>query len=826
MSINGTDIYIAAIDPSTKLPIGVFHCMYLNSLNRFRLPLYTEGTSLGGEVPISARWTMIGPSGVVPALSIIEVTERWGADPDNTREAFYTSATTLCGYTKSRVVIAATAVRDRNMKTSTLMTHFTPMAVEQTFSVEMCVQFVYADGTHSRLSNAAAFSVTTSYANQCIGIATTVAVSSSISQTVASVNVFRRIVKRDESVTPELDWELLYTADVSTDIIAEKDRVSSESSINKYWSSLSDIDASCDGITSFGKKDTGFNTVVFPDAGSRRSFVGLCAYTSGWFKCGTYTPDAPDSYLMVYCPNTLIAKGVHTVWAGQIHESHNEDTDGWYYKRVVGSSTPNEAVIAYGWESLLGSNTYCLGADESVLSPEVQNQPTYLMFPIRRYIGAVDNWVSGSLSLSEQTQHRAFGAELAGTAIFVPTASSVKTNYLAEGPTTASGSTMTGPRVMFMFVDNSQAGFSVESVCGVKDEERSTVYPRKIAFVGGRMIGLNVVQDGKELSSRLSYSEFRRLNAFRESSYIDYDTRDDGSGVAIASFAGRILVLHTTSSYILDISGGSDMSWRELGAYGDVGAISDLAVVSTNVGIFFGSYSDVYWFDGTKLVKITELEGRRVSTAYRAMDKSKVSLVWRGDLRQLWVCERLSNILVFDMDRGAWHRHALSEISNGEHTTPIRFNNVANVEFLTAQYKLLTVDAFYAFRFNPNVPTSCPFQWGLTTGLINMGASEIIKKSKSFYLDLSGVTTQPAEPWYLPAPNERIPWGLDIWYTDVTGSVDKFIVPPTGRLVQRIRTSVRRSWLNFKVLAKLNGSTYWRGSIESLGLSYKPKRLK
>jgi hypothetical protein len=811
LTINGSDIYISAIDPVTKLPIGIFRYMYLESSTRFRLPLYTDATGLSRETPVAARWALIGPSGIFPILHLLEVAEFWGRTPYNNRENFYSNACGLCGSMKTAVVLAATIVRDRDTKASSLMGHFTPMAVEKTFSVDMCVQFVYVDGTHSVLSNPVSLSVTTSVDGQCVGIATTVCVNSSFPQVVASINVYRRILKRDTDVTSDLEWELLYTADISSTILAQKDRVSSASIINKAWSNFEDIDMTCTGITSLVRKATGFDVEILADGGSKRTFEGVCAYTSGWFNCWAYTADDPDSYLMVYCPKTLIGLGIHTVWTGNIPDFYNEDSFGNYYKQTIGAASPNGAVVAYGWESLLGSNTYCLGANQDALSPWLINT-FYYYYPARTYRGAINNYPAG-LTLVEETQSTSFGAELGGTVIYLNTPSSVKTNYGTDGPITGNGGVLLAPRVLFMFVDNSQSGMSVENVSGVSETEASVVHPRKITFSAGRMIGLNVVQDGEEIASRLVYSEFRRPFSFRKSNYVDYNTRDDGKGVAIAAFAGRLLVLNTTSSYILDISGGSDMSWRELGAYNDIGAINDKAVVTTNVGIFFASQSDVYWFDGNKLVKITEMEGRRVSSAYRLMDKSKVTLAWRSSLRQLWVCECASNILVFDMDRGAWHRHVLSELDFAPNITkPIRFNNINNVEFLTLHYTLGLIDIFSGICDNPTTQITTPFQWGVTTGLVNMGSSEIVKKSKSFYLDLAGVTGTSGN--------------IDIWYTDVNSTPDKSITPGITRAVHRVRTSVRSSWLNFKVLAKLNGSTYWRGSIESLGLSYKPKRLK
>lgn len=814
MEIDNNNIYVTAL--ISGVPVGVFKAMYISQSNRWRIPTYTSNTGMSAEVPYSAKWTMIGPSGITPVLEVIEITEKWGQAPENTREDFYTAANTLCGMLKTKVVIGALRMLDRAQSTAAVAAFISQMAAKQTLVVDFAVQFVYVDGTHSSLSNPASFTAQTSAADLAVGIASTIAVNTSLSQSVGAINVYRKIVRSGETTSIDSDYELLYTADIGSEDLAEKDSVTTETILHKYWADFHNLGSSSDDEAAMGTTalvrvavPSTTTNIIEPGAGHRREFSGTAMYTSGWFKVATYTPDTPYSYLVVFAPRALVASGTHTYYVGNMQESLNEATQGRYYKAVIGS-VGNECVVVYNYAANVGSNVYAIGGNQSVISPRFVFG-AYAQIPIRYYMGATFHDDGGVWSATEKVQTASFGDDIAGVIMYQPTNSVTKVNY--DGTALSStGSKMTDPRVMVMYVDDTQAGFSVENVAGIKDIEKSVVLPRKISFGAGRMLCLNVRQDETEKAARLVYSEFRRYNAFRKSNYIDYGPRDDGIGVSLAFFAGRLLVLHSTSCYVLDISGGSDMAWRELASYKDVGAISDKAVVTSSVGVFFASQADVYFFDGNKIIKISDLEGRRVTAAYRAMTKINITLLWRSDLRQLWVCDRGTTVLVFDMDLGAWHKHSLTEFSTaGPYMLPIRFNNLANAEFLTTAYKNGTTDKVQAYTFVTN-GTTTPFQWGVTTGPINMGVSEVVKKAKSIYVDTVGVASTSGD--------------IDVWYTDVTGSADKSFTPGTSRAVNRVKVSSRNYWLNMKLLTKLNGSTYWRGAIESLGLSYRPKRLK
>jgi len=361
---------------------------------------------------------------------------------------------------------------------------------------------------------------------------------------------------------------------------------------------------------------------------------------------------------------------------------------------------------------------------------------------------------------------------------------------------------------------------SVDDLTGFSQNERSIVKPRHIAVSSGRMLMLNVIQDDKYRVSRLCYSEFRKYLSVAESNYVDYEARDDGIGVGIAEFKGRVLILHSTSAYIMDISGGAGMSWRELGAYNEINALGRPAIVETPFGAFFGGQDFAYLFDGNRVQNISETPERRISKAYRKMvSRGTPSFAWRSDLRQLWIISladdaetsRRLDALVYDADTASWHYHLFDELVSTT-TTPLDFMAISNqggVEYLFANENNATIQ-----KFGLNDATIVrPFSWGINTGQINMGSSEFQKKLKRIYIDTKGKIDDDGNKTYGKL------------FVTVDGFTQDF-EPKTDRHVTRVSSSNKNYYIDFGVYAESAGGESWTGTIESLGLSYKPKKLK
>lgn len=794
MFAHGSDIYVITIVDG--VPSGIFSISYMTTTAHFGPPALTSGCSYAAERNDgTGSWTMFAPGGLVPNLAVYSVTDTianvvgtvtW----THTADTYYNDANTWCNGSKNKVALVYKGINDRAISTSAVSEHFTALAADQVISAEYAVQFVFINGAHSLLSNRVSAKANFDITDMHCAIGTTISVASSLSRAVKAINVYRRLIRSGDTVTPDGNMELMYTAHVYSKDLTDLDSAVDSSAVEQKYFEYTNVTSSTDdaGVTGAIVKCTALNIsldVKLP-IGHKRKFSGSAKFTSGWFQYfgNTYT----------FVPKCLIASGTHQVYAGNLTDEQDDAfANAEYYKLQL-----DDAICIYGRWSNLGSNVECVADDQRLLTPTIGlGSPRNATPYFERYNGGA-RWLG-------------IAPDIGFTVLKTTAESSVKASCNLDTPSTGTGTYgIASKKPLVLYVDDTQAGYTYEQVSGINENELSVVSPRAATLGSGRMICLNVVQDGSANESRLCYSEFRRPSTFRKSNYIDYGPRDDGYGVALASFAGRLLVLHSTSCYILDISGGSDMAWREIGAYNDVGALSAQAVVTTAVGVFFASQGGVYYFDGDKLTKISQMEGRDITQTYKTLFKGTCRLAWRSDMRQLWVSGG-GTTLVFDFDRGAWHKHEFS-LETTPTTDLIRFFNIGNVEFSTFWYRpTSTTSAVYTFSLEQPGDT-VPFAWGLTTGPIDMGAAEVVKKAKSIYVDTQGAT------------DNALPIG--VWYVD--GALMASYAPGYERNVKRIRTNVRDYSLNFRVeTSTLPGSNqYWAGVIESLGLSYKPKRLK
>ena len=115
-------------------------------------------------------------------------------------------------------------------------------------------------------------------------------------------------------------------------------------------------------------------------------------------------------------------------------------------------------------------------------------------------------------------------------------------------------------------------------------------------------------------------------------------------------------------------------------------------------------------------------------------------------------------------------------------------------------------------RWQPDtIAIHADFRWGLSTGEIDLGYPEISKKMKRVYVH--AVRTGGSD-----YPIMDIEAGAD-------GSFrDPFILRVDGK-VNKLSASSRGRSLSINAYTKLGGDP-WTGYLDSLGLSYKPRRVK
>lgn len=762
MVVHGHDIYVAALDASTDEPIGVFHVGYVSSEERFTAPYIYDATAYDASESVSG-WYMVHGSGDTPDLNV--------AITYNGNGGF---AGGILSYTLDADM---TTANDVGLAIDLRPTDIAAFQEPERIAFDYCVQYVYRDGSHSKLSNVVTIyekANELSNPNNTSAAIVTVCVNPVISISVSAINIYRRVGSIDGAVEQDKSFDLLETAYLYCE---DMQSISDESSGGLL--ALDDIEI--DGgttITISGTPDADGKSVV------THEFTGTLKKTAGWLNY--------DTNVIGWVPESYIASGDFSSTVRQTEASSD------YYKWDL---TDAVFVIPMEWlaSGIIGSRAmFAVNPTSSVNSvAPTSSSPDAL--DCHDVVGALISFSAGNLEAKNG----------AGAAVV---------------------SALTPVSLSAAFIGVYDVGdtllLSANEVIGAEPEDVIDVLPSSVAIAAGRMICLNSVHDGQRKPARLSYSEFRKYGTFLDSNYIDFGPRDDGVGVSLAYFAGRLLVLHSTSSYIIDISSGSDVSWREIGAFNDIGCLTNRTVVRTSVGVFFGDSNDCYYFDGMNISKLTRTPYADVRASYQSIADEDMVLSWRGDKRQLWVSNG-RDVLVYDFDLRAWHKHSVSTIEASAMTDVVRFVNVGGVEQLVI--KSATLFAFYKFV---DTDTTCKFQWGLTTGPITMGSSEFIKKLKSIYLDFD--TSTPLE--ITPSVNDS--QGFSLWYGDQSGDADVIRIPAPGRTVEKVRGSDRSYYLNLKVQANENGkwvgdpavwatgASYWKAAIESFGLSYKPKKLK
>lgn len=343
--------------------------------------------------------------------------------------------------------------------------------------------------------------------------------------------------------------------------------------------------------------------------------------------------------------------------------------------------------------------------------------------------------------------------------------------------------------------------YTDQSFTGVAEDDWVTVKPRHIAVSGGRLFCLNGYFDGSDEETRMFYSSHGNFSAFSRYAYIDYGARGDGVGVGISTYRNKLLLHFTGATYVLDISGGIDASWRELGAISAMGSISSKSIIETPVGVFWYNGVDLVWFNGTNVnpVSYIERDRRSVRETLSSMIGERhedVVLAYRKSLRQVWLCLD-SDVMVFDIDSFAWHKYELDEIE-GE---------IIDISGQAGDEILLTDTSTYSFD-----PTgTVEFDWGVK-GTIDLGVPEIEKKAKRIYLDIRPDDDSVERMLELVVSGNNVSQTHEL-YTSV----------PSG--VIRAQASIRGRHIELDVHT-FEGGGQWRAEIESLGMSYKPKRVK
>jgi hypothetical protein len=636
-------------------------------------------------------------------------------------------------------------------------------------AAEYAIQFKYVNGEFSDLGD----ETIRIWVEAGDFVAYTVAVGANFRHDVSHLNVYRRLLSAED-----LEWELIdaipvyseYVTNNNAEFASRKDLLGGESA-SENWGGTWRLE---DNYTSETQL---IGRVEF------ESDLSSCNRTRGWLHM--QSPQGNEGYF--FHAEHFIADGTLTV---TFESADHPDYEYLYYRvnAVVVAPIANGEKIAevvggtwlpIPWIGLGGGNYIRIDKDDDLPWDTIYNVP----LPLGR-CGVIYR-----------------GTSYYGEAMFNG-ASGTTIDWQGQTP-----SSSTFNSVLCMAVDKGSAALqTLASVIGGDEDTLVDVSPRHIDFVGGRMVMLDVLMDNEETHrSRLMWSEPGLFSSVNSTNYIEYGYQGGGEGVGVAKHGSKMLVMTTSSLNALDISGGSDMSWRPVGKWDNVGCIGPRAFTETPFGVVLADASAAYLWNGQGLEKLTESAQRGVyiKDTYLGYLDGLDSVIYRAKMQQVWFCNG-ADVLVLDLLTRAWHEHHISEGLGGH--ALIGADNSDGNDRLVACSTGGPGMSVYGFS-----SAQAPFDWGIDVGPITLNVPEVIKKLKRIYVETEVIGADPG------APN---PYGN--FEVDVDGNIT--VVERPGSGVHRVSKSFRGYAIWPTVFVREEEP--WRGAIKSIAMSYKPKKLK
>jgi hypothetical protein len=174
------------------------------------------------------------------------------------------------------------------------------------------------------------------------------------------------------------------------------------------------------------------------------------------------------------------------------------------------------------------------------------------------------------------------------------------------------------------------------------------------------------------MRDRIMYSPPGKFDTFPRSFFIDVVRGDADEYTALAYYADRLFAFKKRTLYIINIASPSPSNWFLESTERDKGVNFPCAVWSAKKGIFWANFHGVFWFDGSRIVDLTE--GKIPKTAEisgQRMLLSYMPLVWymptvnslfiknsaySPDEREGQVSKDNRGTWVYNFDSGGWSR--------------------------------------------------------------------------------------------------------------------------------------------------------------------------
>ena len=805
VSVHGETVYVAAVDDDDN-QLGMFSIWCPQSEARFTPPKYLEDDSMyDGELTSDVNdWMASILSKVNPTLSMVEIEDNEKAldiDPlDELRSSALSSAEVNLTTNKDN---ACSLVYHWSKRTTDTM--YGEGAFDHNSVVEFIVQYIFFDGELSSLSDSTRIEAP-GVAGEKYFLDLTVALHRAINSAIKGVIVYRRVIINDTETSNDFKkmfvaWLDKETIETLTEDLGSSESVGMTFGVNQL-----------DGVTSnqgpWKSTDGGSTWEEYSITdGSDRCFQ---LYTAdnvyrciGWKKYGTIfhycLPHYGGNGKFHYSPIAQVVwLEFDAIWA-----------TGFFGERDYAIQGDNFATSVLKDTYVMGSSRLPLhevsnpynyhavgpvwGEDSTPADPVDNDHPTE-PWPIELYSPGVLRNTSVALSTLDRFE---------------------STNSywnLDDSESTTSDCTQ-----LVMYRDRIEPRFeTVTSVNGVSPEKMVDIKPRSFTIAGNRLIMVDALENELYRPDVLFYSTFGRFGLVSEDNTIDYGSRDTGKGVAVVSYRNNLIVLHSTAMYIMDISGGSDMSWREKGAITTIGLLDIHAICLTPSGPVWGDRQHVYWFNGTNVLTLTKNVELQIDVSKTYRDKVRETgldgIMYRHDSRQVWVCFK-SFIMVCDLDTGAWHEHLVEDLVADTISRLISSVDYFGNQRMYVEQYVDDDSVLSTFEINREAFGDTSFVWGINSGNIPIGAPEVIKKGKRIYIN-----TIPDNSTIVHLFNASITG-------DEGGSISGEYFTKVDGGQTRISGSVRGYHIAVEFMTP-DGDGAWTGVLDSLGMSYKLKTLK
>ena len=141
---------------------------------------------------------------------------------------------------------------------------------------------------------------------------------------------------------------------------------------------------------------------------------------------------------------------------------------------------------------------------------------------------------------------------------------------------------------------------------GINEGYKTSVVCNRRTFIANVKVLTNDSADPKHFGDRIMYSQPGMFDVFPTRNYIDVVLGDSEEYVKLEEFADRLLAFKHKTLFVINVSNGLDTGWFLENSYKHKGVKHPGASVRTEYGVAWVNNSGCYFYDGNKIIDLTE----------------------------------------------------------------------------------------------------------------------------------------------------------------------------------------------------------------------------